>query len=210
MPRPAIRCDHSDLFRSRPSETIHTDHQHRSCPKPIPSPIIVTVTRLSPSALREPLLTTVTPRSIIGRLSTAFRGSVVALFSVTAANECHERLLINLVVLTDIDGTAASRDAVRVERLRFVQPYHTVSMVQYDRAGCDNSRTIRCGRLRTGTDSASHSPRWRWSLGSERRTFLRRLVNATGMTPSEYCRAVRIAKACEILQAGNMTLKKIA
>jgi transcriptional regulator GlxA family with amidase domain len=30
------------------------------------------------------------------------------------------------------------------------------------------------------------------------------------MTPSEYCRAVRIAKACEILQAGNMTLKKIA
>jgi transcriptional regulator GlxA family with amidase domain len=44
----------------------------------------------------------------------------------------------------------------------------------------------------------------------ERRTFLRRFINATGMTPIEYCRAVRIARARELLEAGNMPLKKIA
>lgn len=44
----------------------------------------------------------------------------------------------------------------------------------------------------------------------ERRTFLRRFRNATGMTPIEYCRAIRIARAREVLEAGNMPLKKIA
>lgn len=44
----------------------------------------------------------------------------------------------------------------------------------------------------------------------ERRTFLRRFISATGMTPIEYCRAVRIARARELLEAGNMPLKRIA
>lgn len=44
----------------------------------------------------------------------------------------------------------------------------------------------------------------------ERRTFLRRFKSATGMTPIEYCHAVRIARARELLEAGNMPLKKIA
>ncbi len=44
----------------------------------------------------------------------------------------------------------------------------------------------------------------------ERRTFLRRFRNATGMTPIEYCRTIRIARAREVLEAGNMPLKKIA
>ena len=44
----------------------------------------------------------------------------------------------------------------------------------------------------------------------ERRTFLRRFTSATGVAPIEYCRAVRIARAREWLEASNMPLKKIA
>jgi transcriptional regulator GlxA family with amidase domain len=54
------------------------------------------------------------------------------------------------------------------------------------------------------------------SLGSmaaaarlERRTFLRRFANATGMTPIEYCPAVRIARARELLECGNTPQKEI-
>jgi transcriptional regulator GlxA family with amidase domain len=36
--------------------------------------------------------------------------------------------------------------------------------------------------------------------GLERRTLLRRFANATGMTPIEYCRGVRIARARELLE----------
>jgi len=44
----------------------------------------------------------------------------------------------------------------------------------------------------------------------ERRTFLRRFAYATRMTPIEYCRAVRIARARELLEAGTTPLKTIA
>jgi transcriptional regulator GlxA family with amidase domain len=44
----------------------------------------------------------------------------------------------------------------------------------------------------------------------ERRTFLRRFANATGMTPIEYCRAVRVARARELLECGNTPQKEIA
>ena len=47
------------------------------------------------------------------------------------------------------------------------------------------------------------------AAGLERRTFLRRFANATGMTPIEYCRAVRIARARELLVSGNTPLKLI-
>ena len=46
--------------------------------------------------------------------------------------------------------------------------------------------------------------------GLERRTFLRRFANATGMTPIEYCRAIRIARARELLEFGNTPQKEIA
>ena len=48
------------------------------------------------------------------------------------------------------------------------------------------------------------------SAGLERRTFLRRFANATGMTPIEYCRAVRIARGRELLECGNTPQKEIA
>jgi transcriptional regulator GlxA family with amidase domain len=48
------------------------------------------------------------------------------------------------------------------------------------------------------------------AAGLERRTFLRRFANATGMTPIEYCRAVRIACARELLVSGNTPQKAIA
>lgn len=43
-----------------------------------------------------------------------------------------------------------------------------------------------------------------------RRTFLRRFKNATGITPIEYCRTIRIARAREFLEASNTPLKVLA
>src|SRR5262245_29585504 len=48
------------------------------------------------------------------------------------------------------------------------------------------------------------------AAGLERRTFLRRFIRATGMTPIEYCRAARIARARELLEFGNTPPKEIA
>ena len=48
------------------------------------------------------------------------------------------------------------------------------------------------------------------AAGLERRTLLRRFASATGMTPIEYCRAVRIARACELLEGGDTSQKQIA
>src|SRR5580704_13910254 len=46
--------------------------------------------------------------------------------------------------------------------------------------------------------------------GLQRRTFLRRFANATGMTPLEYCRGVRVARARELLISGDTPQKAIA
>lgn len=46
--------------------------------------------------------------------------------------------------------------------------------------------------------------------GLQRRTFLRRFANATGMAPLEYCRRLRIARARELLISGDTPQKAIA
>ena len=48
------------------------------------------------------------------------------------------------------------------------------------------------------------------AAGLEPRTLVRRFANATSMTPMEYCRAVRIARARELLEGGNTPQKVIA
>jgi transcriptional regulator GlxA family with amidase domain len=48
------------------------------------------------------------------------------------------------------------------------------------------------------------------AAGLERRTLLRRFASATGMTPIEYCREVRIARARELLEGGDIQQKQIA
>jgi transcriptional regulator GlxA family with amidase domain len=48
------------------------------------------------------------------------------------------------------------------------------------------------------------------AAGLERRTLLRRFARATGMTPIEYCRRVRIARAREVLEGGETSQKEIA
>ena len=48
------------------------------------------------------------------------------------------------------------------------------------------------------------------AAGLERRTLLRRFASATGMTPIGYCRAVRIARARELLEGGDTSQKQIA
>jgi transcriptional regulator GlxA family with amidase domain len=46
------------------------------------------------------------------------------------------------------------------------------------------------------------------SLGE--RTLLRRFRSATGHTPTEYCQALRISKACELLELTNRSIEHIA
>jgi len=48
------------------------------------------------------------------------------------------------------------------------------------------------------------------AAGLERRTLLRRFARATGMAPIKYCRAVRIARARELLEGGDTSQKQIA
>jgi transcriptional regulator GlxA family with amidase domain len=48
------------------------------------------------------------------------------------------------------------------------------------------------------------------AAGLERRTFLRRFLSATGMTPIAYCREVRIARARELLESSTKPIKEIA
>jgi transcriptional regulator GlxA family with amidase domain len=48
------------------------------------------------------------------------------------------------------------------------------------------------------------------AAGLERRTLLRRFASATGMTPIEYCRRVRIARARELLEGGELSQKEIS
>ena len=48
------------------------------------------------------------------------------------------------------------------------------------------------------------------AAGLERRTLLRRFASATGMSPIEYGRAVRIARARELLEGGDTSQKEIA
>jgi transcriptional regulator GlxA family with amidase domain len=48
------------------------------------------------------------------------------------------------------------------------------------------------------------------AAGLERRTLLRRFASATGMTPIEYCRRVRTARARELLEGGDTSQKQIA
>jgi transcriptional regulator GlxA family with amidase domain len=48
------------------------------------------------------------------------------------------------------------------------------------------------------------------AAGLERRTLHRRFASATGMSPIEYSRAVRIARARELLEGGDISQKQIA
>jgi transcriptional regulator GlxA family with amidase domain len=48
------------------------------------------------------------------------------------------------------------------------------------------------------------------AAGLERRTLLRRFARATGMTPIQYCRSVRTARARELLEDGETSQKEIA
>ena len=48
------------------------------------------------------------------------------------------------------------------------------------------------------------------AAGLQRRTLLRRFASATGMTPIEYCRRVRVARARELLEGGELSQKEIA
>lgn len=107
-------------------------------------------------------------------------------------------------------------EPVRAETARFVLTGHTAGATQ-DFAGFAPLRAHGDTAVRKAQEFVHLRDGQGVSLASmaaaarlERRTLLRRFVSATGMSPIEYCRAVRIARAREVLEAGNMPLKKIA
>lgn len=105
---------------------------------------------------------------------------------------------------------------VRMETARFILSDTTVSDARYftgfaPRQTHGDTAVLKAQEwvhMRDGRDVALASMAAAASL--ERRTFLRRFANATGMTPIEYCRAVRIARARELLESGNTPQKEIA
>jgi transcriptional regulator GlxA family with amidase domain len=106
--------------------------------------------------------------------------------------------------------------AVKTETARFLLSDAPASQAHYfpgfvpkqtheDRAVLQAQEWVH---IRDGRDTSLAS--MASAAGLERRTFLRRFANATGMTPIEYCRAVRIARARELLVSGNTAQKAIA
>ena len=105
---------------------------------------------------------------------------------------------------------------VRMETARFILSDPAVSEARYfagfaPRQAHGDSAELKAQEwvhMRDGRDVALAS--MAAAAGLERRTFLRRFANATGMAPIEYCRAVRIARARELLEFGNTPQKEIA
>jgi transcriptional regulator GlxA family with amidase domain len=106
--------------------------------------------------------------------------------------------------------------AVRAETARFVLSDPTASEARHfagfpPRQSHGDTAVLKAQEwvhIRDGRDVSLTS--MAAAAGLERRTFLRRFANATGMTPIEYCRAVRIARARELLESGNTPQKVIA
>ena len=118
---------------------------------------------------------------------------------------------VGLLLVDKILGSA-----VRVETARFILSDSAASEARYfpgfaprqthgDRAVLKAQEWVH---IRDGRDVSLAS--MATAAGLERRTFLRRFANATGMTPLEYSRAVRIARARELLEGGNTPQKEIA
>jgi transcriptional regulator GlxA family with amidase domain len=106
--------------------------------------------------------------------------------------------------------------AVRTETARFVQFDHRASEAP-QRAGFKPRPAHDDMAVRRAQEFIHTRDGQRVSLTSladaarlGRRTLLRRFANATGMTPIEYCRAVRLARARELLEAGHLPLKEVA
>jgi transcriptional regulator GlxA family with amidase domain len=107
-------------------------------------------------------------------------------------------------------------DAIRAETARFILSDPAASEAAYfvgfapKQAHGDTAvlKAQEWVHIRDGRDVSLAS--MAAASGLERRTFLRRFANATGMTPIEYCRAVRMARARELLTSGNTPQKEIA
>jgi len=106
--------------------------------------------------------------------------------------------------------------AVRAEAARFILSDPTAREARYfpgfaPRQTHEDTAVLKAQEwvhIRDGRDVSLAS--MAAAAGLERRTFLRRFANATGMTPIEYCRAVRTARARELLEFGNTPQKEIA
>jgi transcriptional regulator GlxA family with amidase domain len=118
---------------------------------------------------------------------------------------------VGLLLVDKILGSA-----VRVETARFILSDPAASEARYfpgfaPRQTHGDAAVLKAQawvHIRDGQDVSLAS--MAAAAGLERRTFLRRFANATGMAPIEYCRAVRIARARELLEGGNTSQKEIA
>lgn len=107
-------------------------------------------------------------------------------------------------------------DAVRIETARFIRGIDESGRAQ-SLDGAAARRAHGDAAVHRAQDLVHQRDGARIALdalaaaaGLERRTFLRRFVAATGTTPIEYCRGVRLARARELLEGGPMPLKRIA
>jgi transcriptional regulator GlxA family with amidase domain len=118
---------------------------------------------------------------------------------------------VGLLLVDKILGSA-----VRAETARFILSDPAASDARYfpgfvPRQSHRDTAVLKAQEwvhIRDGRDASLAS--MAAAAGLERRTFLRRFAKATGMTPIEYCRAVRIARARELLESGNTPQKEIA
>jgi transcriptional regulator GlxA family with amidase domain len=106
-------------------------------------------------------------------------------------------------------------DVVRAETGRFIGSDSASSKARYfvgfaPRQGHGYTAVLKAQewvQIRDGRNVALAS--MAAAAGLERRAFLRRFANATDMTLIEYCRAVRIARARELLEFGNIPQKAV-
>lgn len=105
---------------------------------------------------------------------------------------------------------------VRAETARFVFPEQALGAkrdgdvfpTQQSRSDPAIQRALEFVHLRDGHGVSLDAMIAVARLG--RRTFLRRFKNAIGVTPIEYCRTIRIARAREFLEGSNTPLKIVA
>ena len=106
--------------------------------------------------------------------------------------------------------------SIRAQTAHFILPEQTGSKARYfpgfapkqDHGDIAVLKAQEWVHMRDGRDVSLAS--MAAAAGLERRTFLRRFASATGTTPIGYCRAVRIARARELLEGGNTPQKNIS
>lgn len=147
-------------------------------------------------------LTTSFPRVAVGAES-----RIVELPGIVTAGGFMAWLDVGLLLIERYLGCSA-----RAETAQFVMPIGPAAADRPIGRQTHSDAAVRRAQdlvhLRDGRDCAVATLAAAARL--ERRTFLRRFTAATGMTPMEYCRAVRLARGRELLEESQLSVQEIA